>query len=61
MGVKLAEIYSQAMKDFGMPGRMKLAMLTKVPSEKAKTDPDTPEMVELFNKAMKVIREKGVA
>ena len=37
---------------------MRLAMMTSIPSTKAATEPDTPENVEKFKKAIKEITGK---
>jgi hypothetical protein len=52
MAAKLTEFYAQAAKQYGVMGRMKLAMLTKIPSEKAGTETDSPENIKLFEQAM---------
>jgi hypothetical protein len=52
MAAKLVAFYAQATKDFGIMGRMKLAMLTKISSEKAETEADSPENVKLFEQAL---------
>ena len=52
MAAKLTEFYAQAMKQYGVMGRMKLAMLTKISSEKAGTEPDSPENIKIFEQAM---------
>jgi hypothetical protein len=52
MAAKLTEFYAQATKQYGIMGRMKLAMLTKISSEKAGTEPDSPENIKLFEQAM---------
>jgi hypothetical protein len=57
MAAKLTEFYAQASKDFGISGRMKLAMLTKISSEKAGTEADTPENIKLFEQAMVQLRK----
>jgi hypothetical protein len=51
MAAKLTEFYAKAAKDFGVSGRMKLAMLTKMPSEKAAAEADTPENIKIFEQA----------
>lgn len=56
MAAKLTEFYAQAAKDYGVSGRMKLAMLTKISSEKAGAEPDSPENVKLFENAMAQLR-----
>lgn len=52
MAAKLTEFYAQATKQYGVMGRMKLAMLTKISSEKAGGEPDSPENIKLFEQAM---------
>jgi len=52
MAAKLTEFYAQASKQYGVMGRMKLAMLTKISSEKAGTEPDSPDNIKLFEQAM---------
>jgi hypothetical protein len=53
MASKLTDYYAQASSRFGMTGRMKLAMLTKVPSEKAASEPDSPANLQVFEAAWK--------
>ena len=53
MATKLTDYYAQATAKFGMTGRMKLAMLTKIPSEKAATEPDSPANLQVFDAAWK--------
>lgn len=55
MGQQLAQIYGEAEK-LGLQAKMKLAMLTKVPSSKAAEMPDTPELVSQFRDALKRIQ-----
>ena len=52
MAAKLTEFYAQASKQYGVMGRMKLAMLTKISSEKAGSEPDSPENIKLFEQAL---------
>jgi hypothetical protein len=52
MAAKLTEFYALATKHYGVTGRMKLAMLTKISSEKAGIEPDSPENIRLFEQAM---------
>ena len=52
MAAKLNEFYAQASKQYGVMGRMKLAMLTKISSEKAGSEPDSPENIKLFEQAL---------
>lgn len=57
MAAKLTEFYEQASKEFGISGRMKLAMLTKISSEKAGTEADSPENIKLFEQAMRQLKQ----
>lgn len=57
MATKLTEYYAQAAKQYGVMGRMKLAMLTKISSEKAGTEADTPENIKLFEQAMHQLKQ----
>ena len=59
MAAKLNDFYKQAAKEFGLTGRIKLAMLTKIPSEKAEAAPDSPENIRLFEQAMAQLRSGG--
>ena len=56
MAAQLANFYKQATTEFGVMGRMKLAMLTKIPSEKAETEVDSPANIQAFQKAMSQLR-----
>jgi hypothetical protein len=56
MGARLNAYYAQASKEFGVVGRMKLAMLTKITSEKAATEADTPDNIRLFERALIELR-----
>jgi hypothetical protein len=56
MAAKLINYYTLASNEFGIAGRMKLAMLTKVPSEKAATEPDTPDNIRIFEDALTQLR-----
>ena len=57
MAAKLTEYYAQAAKQYGVMGRMKLAMLTKISSEKAGTEADSPENIKLFEQAMLQLKQ----
>ena len=52
MAAKLTDFYKQAAQEFGLAGRIKLAMLTKISSEKAGSEPDSPENIKLFEQAL---------
>lgn len=56
MASKLTEFYNKASSEFGVMGRMKLAMLTKIPSERAGTEADSPANIQLFEQALKQMR-----
>ncbi len=56
MARKIMELYDLATKELGTAGRVKLAMLTKIPSTKALETPDTPANIELFQKAIAQLR-----
>ena len=57
MAAKLNEFYAQAAKQYGVMGRMKLAMLTKISSEKAGTEADSPDNIKLFEQAMLQLKQ----
>jgi hypothetical protein len=59
MAAKLNEFYKQAAQEFGLAGRIKLAMLTKVSSEKAEAAEDSPENIRIFEQAMRQLRSGG--
>ncbi|HLJ37734.1 MAG TPA: hypothetical protein VKT54_04915 [Steroidobacteraceae bacterium] len=59
MAAKLTEYYNLAAKEFGLSGRIKLAMLTKIPSEKAGTAQDSPDNIRIFEQALKQLRTQG--
>ena len=59
MASKLNDFYNQAAQEFGLAGRIKLAMLTKISSEKAEAVEDSPENIRIFEKAMAQLRANG--
>lgn len=59
MAAKLSEFYRKAAQEFGLAGRIKLAMLTKIPSEKAEAVEDSPEHIRVFEQAFKQLRAAG--
>ncbi len=59
MAVKLNEYYKQAAQEFGLAGRIKLAMLTKISSEKAEAAEDSPENIRIFEQALQQLRSAG--
>ncbi len=59
MAAKLNDFYKQAAKEFGLAGRIKLAMLTKISSEKAEAAEDSAENIRIFEKAIAQLRANG--
>jgi hypothetical protein len=57
MGQELVKFYDEAGK-LGMKARLRLAMKTGVPSEKAKSTPDSPDMVKKFKTVMEEIKRE---
>jgi hypothetical protein len=53
MGQKLVKLYEFAEKTGGAMARMRVAMLTGVPSTKAADAPDSPENLDKFKAAIK--------
>ena len=61
MAAQLLEFYDRALKEFGLSGRVKLALLTKISSEKAQTAADSPENIEIFQRALAQIKQSTPA
>jgi hypothetical protein len=59
MAAKLNEFYKQAAQEFGLAGRIKLAMLTKISSEKAEAAEDSPDNIRIFEQALQQLRSGG--
>jgi hypothetical protein len=59
MAAKLNDFYRQAAQEFGLAGRIKLAMLTKISSEKAEAAQDSPENIRIFEQALAQLRAGG--
>ena len=59
MAARLAEFYDQAAKEFGLAGRIKLALLTKISSEKAAAVEDSPDHIRLFEQALQQLRTQS--
>lgn len=59
MGQKLVELYEQTARIASAKGRMRLAMLTGVPSAKAQETPDSPELIAKFQKAIQEIQKES--
>ena len=58
MGAKLLEFYEKATKLGSIKATMRLAILTKISSVKAKELPDTPENIAIFQKAISEIQKE---
>ena len=52
MGAQLVACFEQAEKQLGVQGRVKLAILTGIPSAVAGTQPDSPENIKKFEQAL---------
>ncbi|HWZ62490.1 MAG TPA: hypothetical protein VNX02_05665 [Steroidobacteraceae bacterium] len=59
MATRLTDFYKQAAQEFGLAGRIKLAMLTKISSEKAASVDDSPENIRIFEQALAQLRSGG--
>ncbi len=55
MGAKLSQYYDLASKKGGLPVKMRLAMKTGIPSDKAGSEPDSPENLAKFYAAAKEV------
>ena len=58
MAEKLLEYYKYIQENQGFVGKIKLAQLTHIPSVQAAVEPDTPEVIERFKKAIEKITGK---
>jgi hypothetical protein len=61
MGAKLMSRYEDVGREMGVVGRMKLAMLTKISSDKAGAAEDSPANLQLFDKAIAQLRKDKAA
>ncbi len=59
MGARLMDYYAQVAKQYGAAGRMKLAMITNLSSIKAQDEPDSPQNIEKFERALAQIKAAG--
>jgi hypothetical protein len=59
MGAQLVRFYDEVAKEFGPIGRMNLALLTKISSDRAKSEPDSTENVNTFNQALAQLRKQN--
>ena len=58
MAKKLLKFYADAAEHGGVIARLRLAVLTRMSSAKAKTEPDTAENIATFEKAIKEIKKE---
>lgn len=58
MAEKLVLIYTEIAKEGSLKAKMDLAIKTKVPSTKAASLPDSPELIAEFKKAYKELTGK---
>jgi hypothetical protein len=61
MGAQLASYYEKIGSEFGIKGRMKLALLTAIPSSSAAVEDDSPANIQKFEQAIAQIRKAGVS
>lgn len=58
MGALLMQYYEQAEKAGGIKASLRLAMKTAISSTKARTVPDSPELLKAFEKAWSDIKKE---
>lgn len=58
MADRLIKYFEEATKIGGLKARMRLAVLTSIPSSIAKTEPDSPENIQKFENAIREIRKE---
>jgi hypothetical protein len=58
MAAKLASYYDQAGNLGGLPAKMKLALLTRMPSSKAAEAPDSQDNIALFETALRQVKQE---
>ncbi|MBN1593411.1 MAG: hypothetical protein JW941_09235 [Candidatus Coatesbacteria bacterium] len=58
MADKLISYYDEANKLGGLKAKMRLAVLTAIPSSKAASEPDSPGNIQKFEQAMREIRKE---
>jgi hypothetical protein len=59
MGAQLVAYYEKVGKEFGISGRMKLALLTSITSIKATAEEDSKANIQKFENAIAQIRQSG--
>ena len=52
------EFYAKANELGGLKAKMRLAAITQVPSAKAESEPDTPELIKSFESALEEIKKE---
>ena len=52
MGAQLVAFFDKAAAKSGMQGKIKLAMITKMSSQQAESEPDSPENIKIFEDAL---------
>jgi hypothetical protein len=60
MGARLLDYYEKVTKEYGVKGRMKLALLTSVTSMTAANEADSPAIIKKFEEAMAQIKKSGI-
>jgi hypothetical protein len=58
MADKLMRYYQYVLEEAGINGKVKLAQMTKIPSNKAAMEPDTPQTIKQFREAITQITGK---
>jgi hypothetical protein len=58
LGQKLLDYYEKAQQIGGITARMRLAVLTKLPSNKAESAPDSLENIQIFETAINQIKSE---
>ena len=58
MAEKLVKYYDEANAMGGLKAKMRLAVLTNIPSMKAQSEPDSPENIQKFQKAMQELKKE---
>jgi len=60
MGKRLEEFYQEAQRIGSIKGRMRLAIITLVPSSKASEINDSPEIINKFTLAMEELKKEFI-
>lgn len=58
MGAKLFAFYEKAKALGGIKGQMRMAVLTRMPSARAKEAPDSPENIKKFEEALSELEKE---